>query len=699
MADDLVAELTLRLRNEMTAGIDEVRSQFTTVEGAVEGLKESLSSVDRLMAEMHGPVGLESAVGGMTAELDGTAAAMRDMGATLDAEAAKARALLAETTALPEALGAATPGAGSAAIAAETKAIDELRDAYQGIATEAGAAASATKGIGADLEGASHGANDLLAATNRLHDATFPSALTQGFHEGAQAAADMASSVDAIGRAIDTDATKLQQMLVQMHEDQAEMQRPQTLPGPLPVRGGGEGFPPGGAPPPEEEPQPGPRQPGQPQPSSSKGGGFDIFSTLLGAVTGITGFDAWSEYDTAAKQIAVTEGLGPEAAQHEVSRLKDMMNGIADRYYASSKDLLSTYQFLITDSLSKQTVETMLPSLAEASTAYNVPTSDIAQAAFTLTKNLGIPPEKMGDALAVLHHATMQGHFTMEDFSQFLPELGGQESLIGMTGMPADVTTASALETIRKNTGTGGEAATELKEFLMYLHSMMALRMFDRTKRMEDMLGPSGKAIFDKYHIEPLDLPQYLDHERAVGMDPVNALTNYFAKLLEPVKSPIERADLVGAYFHNQAAQDAILALVQYRDDFYKYQSGLSHVSDKTLATDFDTATSGPSADARSFQENLAQGMRMTGRLFDYPIEAGNWIWNPNVQHGPPAAADHGTGTSSGITLSPHIPITVNVHVDKDGNATVEGGLAGAPDVAPGTNVRVNQGNVLTGVH
>lgn len=585
MSDDLVAELTLRIRNEMESGFEEMKSEFSGLKDSILGLNGTLTETNELLANLKTPLALEQGFKTAASEAEGMATAVAD--------------------------------------------VDE-------------------------------------------------------------AASNLAGSFTNIGTAIDEDTAKMQALLTEMYDAQAAMAQ-------LPAEGAGAtpGAP-EGAGVPQDEPEGSPSQRGHGQ--SDHGGGFDALNTLLGLAMGVTEFKEWASYDTEAKQITVTEGLHGAAAEKEASRLKDLMAETANRYASSSEDLMSTYAFLITDSLSKATVEGMLPSLAEASTAYNVPTSAIAQAAFTLSKNLGIPSNEMGDALAILHHASMMGHFTMADFSANLPELGGQMSLMGMSGLRADVVAASALETIRKNTGTGGEAATELKEFMMYLHSPMALRMFDRTKRMEDLLGPSGEALMEKYHVEPLDLPKYLNDARAKGVDPIDALTDYFSTITSNISSPTDKAAIIGAYMHNHQAQDAMLALVQYKSDFEHYQDALSNVSDKTLADDFWTATSGASADARRFNESASQFGRYAGHAIDYlAVEPWNALWNAGGLQGPPAAQP---GTGAGLQITPTIPLTVNVHVDKDGNVKVDGGVTGGPMNAPaGTSVRVDQGNVLTGVH
>lgn len=659
MADELVAELTLRLRDEMLGGIQQIRDEFAQLKDSLGLLNAPLSQTEQLMAELTAP------------------------------------------NALVEGLNAATADA------------DKLADSISGI----GAAIDENSPTAAIQAGLKRAQADAKALVDTIGGVTPASEVA-------------ATSILGIGTAIDSDAAKMQALLVDMVQAQADMR---AIPA---AAGGGTGGGSGGT----TDDSSGDGQNQQPKKDKKKDdGGDDFFAfgkgifgkVMEGAMVAMAGLNAaseWSEYDNTARQITITEHLTPEQSAVEEPRLKLWADNLATQYANSSKGVLDAYSFLITDSLSKQTVESILPGLAEASTAYDVPLTKVVQAAFTLSKNLGIPVEKMADGMAVLHHAAMIGHFNMEDLSTDLPGLGGQMSLMGMHGMRADIVGASALEIIRRNTGDSSEAANDLKEMLMYFHSPMALRMFDRTKRMEDMLGPSGEKLLKKYHIQPLDLPDYLNAERAKGIDPIDAMVDYFTEMTKNISSPTDKSDLVGAIMHNHQAQQAILSLMQYHQDFDDFQKKLSHVSDSTLAQDYDVATEGGTPNYKIFQEQWAEKWRWVGGLandllgaanglmeFQYGQTHGygpnNDIYGPGLDEGDSylkeqqydadaANGDNPTAAIGPLQITPQIPVTVNVHIDKSDNVTVDGGVTGGVMNAPiGTNVRVNQGNVLNGVH
>jgi hypothetical protein len=447
------------------------------------------------------------------------------------------------------------------------------------------------------------GLNEMLAS---LHG---PEQLVSEFRaaqtEGAAAADSIVADFGKIDAAVETSTTWISEYLDYMGELNT-MAAEMHLPSPAPMAPGGGG---GGEPPIVPPVQPPPQPPNDDEDGGKKlsKGPLEWMTALIGGMFGVEAWkNGWNSFDQAALQISIAEGLSGHAAQSKADDLMNRMTNLAFLTRNDAPDLLKAYQFLVTDSLTDDQVHSMMPGLATASTAYNVPVDEVDQAAFTLVKNFKIDPSQIGNALAILHHATMrEGHFSMEDFSMFLPQIGGQMELMGMSGMQADIVAASALETIRKNTGTSGEAATDLQDLLFYLHSPMGMRMFDRSKRMEDLLGPSGKALLEKYHIEPLDLPKFLNEERSRGVDPINAMTDYFSKILAGVSSPTDRAFIVGAYMHNQAAQSAILDLVQYQKDFKQYQVDLSGVSDVTLQQDFATAIQGSVGQLRNFESGL----------------------------------------------------------------------------------------------
>jgi TP901 family phage tail tape measure protein len=461
-ADDMVASLTLKLRDQMSGGIDEIKGSFNGLKGTLDGLNTVLGELKDVLATLKAPVNLISGLDDAKTAAGETAAAVRNIGA--------------------------------AAIESTTK-IKEMNDAMR---SNAGGG------------GGGHG-----GGFNGPHNA---------------------------GHAV------------------------------------------------------------------------DWFGGALAGYMGLGAIKSFADFQNTELHITITDKLSGAGAIAEQNRLTAMLDPLALKTSTSSADLADSYLFLVTTGMKKALIDQIMPALATTSTAYNVPVSEMTQAAFTLSENLKIGPQQMQQALATLAYAGKLGHFNLSDFGMFLPQLGGQMSLLGMNGMQGEDVAAAALEIGRRNTGTSGEAATNLQDLLGYITSPMGIRMFDQTKKMRDLMGAPARRLFEKYHIQPLDMPAYLNAERAKGIDPINALADYFHKMLAGVSSPTDRATIVGSFLHNQQARNGLLSLVQYYDDFHKDQAQLAGVDPKTVQTDFTTAMQGSTSQVRQFDEEMTQLERDLGQ-------------------------------------------------------------------------------------
>lgn len=600
MADDLVAELTLTLRNEMNAGLDEVRAEFGTLDTTLQGLREVLGSLTEELAAMRAPAGLVSGFADVDAEIKNVIGSVEDIGAAIDADITK------------------------------------------------------------------------------VHD--------------------------------------MQAAMVAMYETQADMA---TGGG---GAGGGGGNAGGGGGSPKDE--------GRGYVSSATHGGAslanDAFFGLIGLDAAHHFAKAFADYDWTLTHIAITEKLSGSAAQDEVSRISAFLNALALNTGTSSTDLANAYSFLITTGMKRSEIDQIVPDLAYASTAYNTPVSQMDQSAFTLSENFKVPEDEMETGLARLAYAAKLGHYTFADFSAGLGDVGGQASLAGMTGLQGEDVVASTLEVIRRNEGNSPQANTDLKDFLVYMHSPMALRMFDKTTRMEDLLGASGRELLDKYHIKPLDLPEYLNDETAKGIDPINAMADYFHNLLAPIASPTDRGTIVGSFLHNQAAQNAILAMTQYYNDspdglpgFKSLQSTLGAVDPNTVRVDYQTASAAPETMMKKNDELWAQlereigndliplfhGLGIEVKGFTVVLEAvtglmSDYVLKPlGVGLGTTAAyTQHEIDTHPNGAIRSRFgygaPMELHIKVSPDGTPT----STSVTKAAPGVNVKVNQGQVL-GAH
>jgi TP901 family phage tail tape measure protein len=87
--DDLVAELTLKLRNEMNAGLDEVRGEFGSLESTLQGLRDVLGDLTGELAAMRGPAQLGADFEAITGDVKGVIDAVGGIGAAAEAQIAK----------------------------------------------------------------------------------------------------------------------------------------------------------------------------------------------------------------------------------------------------------------------------------------------------------------------------------------------------------------------------------------------------------------------------------------------------------------------------------------------------------------------------------------------------------------------------------------------------------------------------------
>jgi hypothetical protein len=254
-----------------------------------------------------------------------------------------------------------------------------------------------------------------------------------------------------------------------------------------------------------------------------------------------------------------------------------------------------------------------MPSLAETAVAYNVPVSDQVQGVLALNETMGIDPSNMGVALAMLADAGKVGHFSVADFSRYLPGLATQMKMMGDTGLSGEEQLAAALEAVRFATGTSEEDATDVNDLINYISSPIAARFFDRTQRSKDLLGAPILGLFQKYHVPDINIPAFLDHEKDEGIDSLDAMVDLARKIYNPAMTPTDEREIFGALFHNSEAARAAFGLVEYYDKYTTDEKTFKAVDPGIIHTDYESASKTPEIALREFDEQLSQTVRTIG--------------------------------------------------------------------------------------
>ncbi|MDA8049961.1 MAG: hypothetical protein M0002_08145 [Rhodospirillales bacterium] len=342
---------------------------------------------------------------------------------------------------------------------------------------------------------------------------------------------------------------------------------------------------------------------------------------MLGAIAAMIGLGAIKQYADFTQPLghaAITEGLKGAAAIAEIKRLQAALQSLALTTAQSSLELAQAEFFLETTPLKKhpREIAAMLPMMAIAATAYNVPVPDMAQAVFALADVMKVPQAQMMKAFGELAYAAKQAHYNMASFSVALPDLGAAMRLYGATGLEAVTAVAAAMEQVVQFLPNQQAATTGMSELLHYISSPMAGRFFDRTKRSWDMLPFDVKRLIMKYHVPALDIAGFIKKARAEGKDPLNAMVDWLHGLFKNI-SPKDASDLpfvLGALFHNKEAGAAMTALLLNYKQFEATQKLLTGIGKKTVLTDFATAMKFPEVQVKLFGEEMAQLTRMLGK-------------------------------------------------------------------------------------
>jgi hypothetical protein len=569
------------------------------------------------------------------------------------------------------------------------------------------------------LDSTLQGLRDVLGElTTALNDLKAPVALSDGLSAVSDRAGDATAAVSAIGDAIDADAAKLK-ALQSLWLDGAGTFLPPTGDND-PTR---PAFIPPGYLPPSGPPEPGDPEP-RPSPdrNHSGAGGDALTGGLFGIIELATGREAANEYADFVKvlnQTAIKDGLSGDRAQAEIERLTSSLDGLAIDTGESSQQLAEAYYWLVTTGMNKALIDKMMPSLAMDASAYNLTPLDDAQSVYTLQGVMGVPADQMPKALSMLSEAAQLGHFSVADFGHYLPVLGAQMALLKDGGLSGEAQISAALEATRKDSGTSEDDFTNLRDLLNYITSPIASRFFDRTKRSEDLLAPDTRHLFDKYHLNGIDISKFLDDKEDKGEGAFDAMMDLVAYIHQKLPSDISGSDekiLYGSLFHNAQAGSAAIGIAENFGLFKSLEQQLSDVSPTKVQTDFQTNFQSPAVQLSKTDEEFTQMVRTLGQdLIPALTVAGigaDWFakglnaigdaFNSMIA-GPLGSAIGGTaanlahdfrnghnsyiGSDDGLGL---LGKWIGIHVTTDPGAT-----ATVTKTPPGVNVKVNQGTVL----
>ncbi len=155
-----------------------------------------------------------------------------------------------------------------------------------------------------------------------------------------------------------------------------------------------------------------------------------------------------------------------EVTDDQLKVLKGTVNDMTQDTFQSSAELTTGLQTLMAGGIDITKSVDSLTTIGRTATAADAEITDLSNAALALISNLDIQPEGLAKSFDIMALGGKRGRFELKDMAAEFPKLTGRMQLLGMTGQESIADLTAALQIARETTGSGGEAANNMFNFL-----------------------------------------------------------------------------------------------------------------------------------------------------------------------------------------------------------------------------------------
>lgn len=298
----------------------------------------------------------------------------------------------------------------------------------------------------------------------------------------------------------------------------------------------------------------------------------DIVTGLAVAGVVVAGRKAKSAVtDFASLEREITRiGINADASDSQIKSVASTIMKMAQDTSTPLSNVYDGFEALVSAGRSWDEALDFLPSVAKSAQATGAETRDLAATADAMAGSMHIAGNQMQAAFDKLAKGGKMGKFELKDMASYLPSILPQMAALGYSGLDGLEKTVAMLQTVRLQTGTAGEAATNLENVLGKIYSPETARAF--------------KKQFG------IDLPKSLKVAKDNGKDLLDAFLQITRKV---TGGDMEKLAKV---FTDQQFRSGVLALLQQEDAMKGYATGLKDAAG-TIETDLARVTKDTQAD------------------------------------------------------------------------------------------------------
>lgn len=263
-------------------------------------------------------------------------------------------------------------------------------------------------------------------------------------------------------------------------------------------------------------------------------------------------FKSYAEAERQIERIGITADASAEETRAAMGRIYD----VARDLHLPFQDVVAGVDALAASGKNFREIFELLPAVGKTAQASGSAVQDVATTADAIAGSFGIAAGEMERAFDILAYQGKLGKFELKDMSQYLPSLAPAFAALGYKGEEGLTRLAAALQVVRMETGTSGEAATSFMDVISKIESETVTNNFrkrfgvDLRKELkkskdsgEDLLEAFVRISREAVKGDLSKLPQlFTDKQMLIGM---RALINHMDTLRSSVASTSNAAGTV----------------------------------------------------------------------------------------------------------------------------------------------------------
>ena len=173
-------------------------------------------------------------------------------------------------------------------------------------------------------------------------------------------------------------------------------------------------------------------------------------------------------------------GINADASREQMAEVFKELQQIAQATATPVDNIVSGLDSLIASGKSLDEAMALIGSVSATAQAAGANFGEMATTADAVSNSFGIAGEEMQNAFDILAKGGKAGKFELRDMAAELPSLAPAFAALGYEGEDGLKRLTAALQTVRMETGTSGEAATSFMDVLTKMNSVTVSNSFKK---------------------------------------------------------------------------------------------------------------------------------------------------------------------------------------------------------------------------